>query len=404
MQPKSVLAPLTVLSFLVAGGVVVSRVLSKPAAVHRFEAVSLPDGNFVSSADSKSSLLEMSKTLLMTGVTPAAPEIRSIPVVRTIPWERAELGREFRQGGSEMSCALLEPGVDVVQPLVAPAEGTSGPIGRQSAFTINLVLDPAARSALPRVVRSAVESYFREHQLTIQPVYYHTAAGQPFFGPQVRAAFVEIASPEKTVAAEAMISKAVAELRTLGVYWDQETELRPEQARTMILAFQYSLDTDIASNGKSPKNLEYELLFLHLLKDSTPTEPKLAVFATSNGRTELNLLESSDPKSILQPSVIAAHIRFGELNMMGMYPASPVVTGVVHQASLGLPVDSFKALLEGFASGRPRSLDDVLEELSSRRATGDSSGLFDDSNQTDSDSVTTADPLTATPDEDGVTK
>ncbi len=404
MQPKSVLAPLTVLSFLATGGVVVSHILSGPAEVHRFEAVSLPDRESVSAVDSKSSLLEMSKTLLMTGVTPAAPEIRSIPVVRTIPWERDELGREFRQGGSPMSCSLLEPGVDVVQPLVAPAEGASGPIGRQSAFTISLALDPAARSALPRVVRSAVESYLKEHQLTIQPVYYHTVAGQPFFGPQVRAAFVEIASPEKTVTAEAMISKAVAELRTLGVYWDQETELLPEQARTMILAFQYSLDNDVASNGKSQKNQEYELLFLHLLKDSTPTEPNLAVFATSNGRTELNLLEASDPKSTIQPSVIAAHIRFGELNMMGMYPANPVVSGVFHQASLALPVDSFKALLEGFASGRPRSLDDVLDELSSRRATGDSSGLFDDSDQADSDSVTDAVPLTESRDEDGVTK
>ena len=404
MQPKSVLAPLTVLSFLVTGVVVVSHVLSKPAEVHRFEAVSLPDGKSVSSGDSKSSVLAMSKTLLMTGVIPTSPETRSIPVVRTIPWERAELGREFRKGGPQMSCTLLEPGVDVVQPLVSPAEGASGPIGRQSAFTINLVLDPTAKSALPRVVRSAVESYLREHQLTIQPVYYHTEAGQPFFGPQVRAAFVELASPEKTTTAEAMIAKAVAELRTLGVYWDQETDLQPEQARTMILAFQYSLDTDIASNGKYPKNQEYELLFLHLLKDSTPTEPKLAVFATSNGRTDLNLLESSDPKSASQPSVIAAHIRFGELNMMGMYPANPVVTGVFHQASLALPVDSFKALLEGFASGQPRSLDDVLDELSDRGATGDSSGLFDSADQADSGSVPAADSLVESPGEDGVTK
>jgi hypothetical protein len=223
MQPKSLLAPLTLLSFLITGGVVVSHVLSEPAEVHRFEAVSLPDGESVSTGDSKSSVLAMSKTLLMTGVMPAAPEIRSIPVVRTIPWERAELGREFRQGGSQMSCSLLEPGVDVVQPLVAPADGASGPIGRQSAFTLNLALDPAARSALPRVVRSAVESYLRQHQLTIQPVYYHTEAGQPFFGPQVRAAFVEIASPERTTTAEPMIAKAVAELRTLGVYWDHSS-------------------------------------------------------------------------------------------------------------------------------------------------------------------------------------
>lgn len=387
MQSKSVLAPLTALTFLVTGGVVASHVLSEPAAMHNFGPTSQTDPDFTTAVDSDSSVLAMSNTLLMTGVTPTAPAVRSIPVVRTIPWERGELGREFRRGGAQLSCSLLEPGIDVIQPLVAPAAGAAGALGRQSAFSINLTLDPAARAALPRVIRGAVESYLKDHQLTIQPVYYHTSDGQPFFGPQVRAAFVEIANPQKTTSAEAMITKSVAELRTLGIYWDKEGDLKPEQARTMILAFQYTLDSKINGNIRSAANQEYELLFLHLLKDSTPTEPKLAVFATSGGRTDLNLLDATDPKSAHQPSVIAAHIRFGELNMLGMYPANPVVTGVFHKARLSLPVDSFKALLEGFASGQPRSLDDVLDELNSRGGSGDTSGLFNGPEDTPSDSA-----------------
>lgn len=399
MQSKSVLAPLTALSFLVTGGVVASHVLSEPAAMHNFETTAQIDPEFTGSVDSESSVLAMSKTLLMTGVTPAAPAVRSIPVVRTIPWERGELGREFRRGGAQLSCSLLEPGIDVIQPLIAPTAGTSGALGRQSAFSINLALDPAARAALPRVIRGAVESYLKDHQLTIQPVYYHTPDGQPYFGPQVRAAFVEIASPQKTTSAEAMITKSVAELRTLGIYWDKEDDLKPEQARTMILAFQYTLDSKISGNNRAAANQEYELLFLHLLKDSTPTEPKLAVFATSGGRTDLNLLNASDPKSAHQPSVIAAHIRFGELNMLGMYPANPVVTGVFHQARLSLPVDSFKALLEGFASGQPRPLDEVLDELHLRGASGDTSGLFNSSESSVSD---TASPTAAPSEKAGV--
>ncbi|MCA9009882.1 MAG: hypothetical protein KDB01_09055 [Planctomycetaceae bacterium] len=397
MQSKTILAPLTVLSFVVTGGVVASHVLSEPVAISKFESTSQMDDPLTGSVDSESSVLAMSNTLLMTGVTPTAPAVRSIPVVRAIPWERGELGREFRRGGSQLSCSLLEPGIDVIQPLIAPTAGASGALGRQSAFSINLTLDPAARAALPRVIRGAVENYLKDHQLTIQPVYYHTPDGQPFFGPQVRAAFVEIASPQKTTLAEAMITKSVSELRTLGIYWDKEGDLKPEQARTMILAFQYTLDSKNNDNARSAANQEYELLFLHLLKDSTPTEPKLAVFATSGGRTELNLLDTTDPKSAHQPSVIAAHIRFGELNMLGMYPANPVVTGVFHKARLSLPVDSFKALLEGFASGQPRPLDDVLDELNSRGASGDTSGLFNSPEDTASDS----DLPTAAPSETG---
>ena len=376
MQSKSVLAPLTICTFLVTGVVVASHILLKPEALGTTESTSMLDTVFGDPANAASSIEAMSKTLLMTGVTPAVPEVRTMPVIRSVPWERQELGREFRRAGAQLSCSLLEPGLTVIQPLIAPTPGASGPIGRQSAFSLNLEVDPAAKAALPRVTRGAIESYLSAHQLTIQPVYYHTAEGKPFFGPQVRAAFVAVASPEKTTEAEIMIVTAIRELRTLGIYWDAETPLVPEQARTMILAFKYSLDTNIAGTGKSKSDQEYELLFLHLLKESTAMAPKLAVFATSNGRTDLNLLETSDPMSAQQKSVIAARVRFGEFNMMGMYPANPVVTGVFHQAKLSLPVDSMKALLEGFATGKPRSLSEMLDELSSRGATGNTSDLF----------------------------
>lgn len=376
MQSKTILAPLTICTFLVTGVVVASHILLQPDALGTTESPSLMNAGLGDPANAASSIEAMSKTLLMTGVSPAVPEVRTMPVVRSVPWERQALGREFRRAGAQLSCSLLEPGVSVIQPLIAPTPGTAGPIGRQSAFSLNLEIDPAAKSNLPRVTRGAIESYLSSHQLTIQPVYYHTVEGKPFFGPQIRAAFVAVASPDKTTEAEDMIVAAIRELRTLGIYWDAETPFVPEQARTMILAFKYSLDTNIAGTGKSKSDQEYELLFLHLLKDSSATAPKLAVFATSNGRTDLNLLETSDPMSTQQKAVIAARVRFGEFNMMGMYPANPVVTGVFHQAQLSLPVDSVKALLEGFATGKPRSLPDVLDELTSRGTTGNTSDLF----------------------------
>jgi hypothetical protein len=376
MQSRTILAPLTIFTFVATGVVVASHILLNPAAPVAAESETMMDAALGDPVNSANSVLAMSKTLLMTGVTPTVPEIRTMPVIRVVPWERQELGREFRKAGLQLSSSLIEPGLDVIQPLIEPTLGAAGPIGRQTAFSLNLEVDPAAKATLPRVARSAIESYLETHQLTIQPVYYHTTNGKPFFGPQVRAAFVAVATPEKTTEPEAMIVESVKELRTLGFYWNREGAFVPEEARTMILAFRYTLDTDIAGTGKAASNQEYELLFLHLLKDSTATAPKLAVFATSNGRSELNLLDGTDPMSAQQKSVIAARVRFGEFNMMGMYPANPVVTGVFHQAKLSLPVDSVKALLEGIGAGAARSLSDVLDDLHRRSITGDTSDFF----------------------------
>lgn len=376
MQSRTVLAPLTIFTFIATGVVVASHILLNPAAPVAAESETLIDAALGNPADSANSVLAMSKSLLMTGVTPTVPEVRTMPVLRAVPWERQELGREFRTAGSQLSSSLIEPGLTVIQPLIEPTPGAAGPIGRQTAFSLNLEVDPAAKATLPRVARGAIESYLESHQLSIQPVYYHTTNGKPFFGPQVRAAFVAVATPEKTTEPEAMIVESVKELRTLGFYWNNEAAFVPDEARTMILAFRYTLDTDITGTTKTSSNQEYELLFLHLLKDSTATAPRLAVFATSNGRSELNLLESTDPTSAQQKSVIAARVRFGEFNMMGMYPANPVVTGVFHQAKLSLPVDSVKALLDGIGAGAPRSLFDVLDDLHRRSITGDTSDFF----------------------------
>ena len=377
MQSRVILAPVTIGGALVTVAVVISHILSQPSDASPGSSGAALAGEFAEPLSPDHALLESSSSLLMTGVISTVPKAKDIPVIPEIPWTVQELGREFRRAGSQMSCSLLEPGIEIIQPLAEPVTGSERALGRQIAYAMNIEMDPAAKSTLPRVSRGAIESYLESHQMTIQAVFYQNAAGELFFGPQVRAGFVAVASPERTIEPEAMIATAIKELRTLGVFWDQTTELVPSQARTLILAFRYSLQTEILGTGKSAGNQEYELIFLHLLKDSTASQPKLAVFATSNARTELNLLEAADPAKSQQNALIAARVRFGDFNMMGMYPANPIVTGVFHKAQLSIPVDSFKALLEGFASGTPRSLTEVLDELHSRGASGDTSGLFD---------------------------
>ncbi len=387
MQSKWVLASLSLGSIVVIVVVLASQMMSQPRRVNSGNSGTALTGHFTEYMAPDRSRLDAS-SLLMTGVTSNVPQPKDIPVLRSIPWTLQELGREFRRAGAEMSCDMFPTGLEIVQPLVEPVEGSERPLGRQIAFALNLQIDPAAVSTLPRVTRGAIESYLSSHQMTIQAVYYQNAKGELFFGPQVRAGFVSLASPERSTDPEAMITRSIKEFRTLGVYWNQKSELEPAKARTLVLAFKYELQ----KSGSSVPTQEFELVFLHLLPESTASSPKLAVFATSNARTEFQLLETCDPSSAVQTPVVAAHVRFGEFNMMGMYPSNPIVTGVFHKAKLSLPVDSFKALLEGFASGTPRSLTDVLDELQTRGASGDTSGLFDAASRLD-----TAVPLGAVP-------
>ncbi|HQX52590.1 MAG TPA: hypothetical protein PLR25_21900 [Planctomycetaceae bacterium] len=372
MQSKFVLALASIGGVVVIVVVVASQMMSRPRSLNSGNSGTALTGHFTEYLAPDRSLLDTS-SLLMTGVSSNVPQPKDIPVLKAIPWTLDGVGREFRRAGAEMSCNMLPVGLDIVQPLAEPVVGNERPLGRQIAFVMDLQIDPAAVSTLPRVTRGAIESYLSSHQMTIQVVYFQNAKGELFFGPQVRAGFVSLASPERSTEPEAMIIRSIKEFRTLGVYWNQKTELEPAKARTLVLAFKYNLQ----KVGSTASNQEFELIFLHLLPESTASSPKLAVFATSNGRTQLELLETCDPSSAVQTPVVSAHVRFGEFNMMGMYPSNPIVTGVFHKAQLSLPVDSFKVLLEGFASGTARSLTDVLDELQTRGASGDTSGLFD---------------------------
>jgi len=369
MQSKTILAPITILGALATVIIVALQVSRQSSGRYQGSAKSEVAGQF-----NEDEILDVSpmsgSSLLLTGVNSEIPKAKDIPIIRQIPWTLQELARDFRRAGTAMSCRMLEPGIELMQPLVQPKEGTDRALGRQTAFTMNLEIDPAAKSTLPRVTRGAIESYLESHQLTIQAQFYQNAKGELFFGPQVRAGFIEVDSPERTTEPEPMVTASIKELRTLGLYWDQTTELVPSQARTLVLAFRYSLQKDVLAGGKAAADQEFELLFLHQLKDSMASHPHLAVFATSNARTELSLLDAPDPQSILQNSVIAARVRFGDFNMMGMYPSNPIVTGVFHKAQISLPVESFKAMMEGFTSGAPRSLPDVLDELHNRSAAG----------------------------------
>lgn len=382
------MAGLSVLTLLVA---VVTAVLQT-----QFSGTSIGDPEAASGTSSltensiDASLRSASGSLLMTGVSPVVPELHEIPVLRQVPWSRNEVMRAFGSAGSALSCIMQEPGVNVVQPLSSPVAGVRGPVGRESIVAIGLQLDPLARASLPKTTRGMIETYLESHQMMLQPVLYHDDKGHVFFGPQIRAAFVDKSRPQYTEIAEKLIITTMSEFRTLGIYFAGKGHPKAEDMRTLILGFRYTR-VPAKNSGSEPLpegEKDFELLFLHRLKTEDPSEIRIVVFATNDGRKKLSLLYSLDPKAALPVPSIAAQIRFDDFTMMGLYPSNPVVTAVFHQSQLTIETDSFIAMTKGLGTGKPAGADEVFDDLYHRTQT---SAIKADSEGSESPAETTTD-------------
>lgn len=353
MKPNFLLVVLTAAMLTLSAAIVVS---------HLDEASEQNDSQ-VNGGDERSLL---SSSLLVTGVSSRVPEANDYTLLKTVPWESLEISRLFVDAGAQKSCQLLDPGVDVHQPLLEPVAGRPGPLGRQPVFSIRLKIGKDLSASLPGVTRGIIEDYLKAHQLTMQISLYQDDQGNLIPGPELRAAFVRLELPEKTVSAESMIASSVGEFRTLGAYWSGTDDFLPKSCRTLILGFRYTLDLNAGTVLESTRR-EYELVFLHLLPGSTAKQPQLAVFATSDARTHFHLLEPVPGDPSKADAAVVADVRFADVKLFGMYPQSPVVTQVRHKALLSLPVELVRAQMDGFG-GSPGAFDfsRLLDDLFSR--------------------------------------
>lgn len=366
MRLNYILAPLTVLLFIVTIINIASHVQSRRDAAVAETNTGVEDTAQLAPENLETSILAQSTSLLMTGVSSRVPTVEDYSQLDSVPWEFKEINRLFRSAGTERSCQLLEPGIDVVQPLAKGVKGQAIPLGRRSAFGIRLQIGKEMGSGLPGISRGYIEDYLKSHQLMIQPSFYQDGDGKVFPGPDMRAALYKVEGPYLTALQEEMIKTSVGDLRTLGAYWQKGKDFNASSIRTLILAFFYEKDPDRGAVQPVPER-EFELIFLHLLPDATPDDPKLCVFATSDGRTQFHLLEETDPDQPEQPANVNADIRFADVQLLGMLPRLPVVTRVKHRSLLTVPVEMVKAEIEGLAGKPPEhGLSSVLDDFYAR--------------------------------------
>ena len=364
MKLNKVLAPFTVLMLGYSVFTVVSTLREEKKWSTEDEDKFIGQAAPATSSEGRS-LLKESKGLMLTGISSKIPITEDYRILKAIPWTLSAVQGNYRASSAESACSLLETGTDVIQPLVECLEGSAGPLGRRCAFSIRLQLGKEIGEGLPSVTRGIIEDYLKAHQLTVQPSFYHDEQGRLILSPLIRASFVRLDTPALASLAEPMIAKSIGELRTLGVYWKETETFAPALCRTLILAFQYTLDVEgIAAKPNAQR--EYELVFLHLLKDASVSNPKLAVFATSDARTQFHLLEETNPDSVEQLAAITADVRFADSKMLGMYPEAPVVTKVRHRALLTIPTDLVQAQIDGLGIGKEADFSEILDEFYER--------------------------------------
>ncbi len=294
---------------------------------------------------------------LAVGIMGDVPRLNDLTTVDEFPW-RDQRVNQLYSNAKGRRCDLLIPGVPTKSGLtVRPGRATT--IGRLPAISISLEVDEAARAQMPSVTRSQTDSYLERHRLAIEPIVYHDERDRVYFGTDCRAAFFEKDRPLITTKAEPMIGESVGRFVALGLLKSGDEV----DGRTLLMSFRYNKSDELMTDVAAAKTLT-ECLILHLRPDATPKRPVFDVFSTTDGRQQLHRLRPSSNVLTDPATTINATIRFDKFVMMGLYPASPVVTRIDLSAEETISSAKLRLLLsQGPIEERP-SFQDALDRFS----------------------------------------
>ncbi|MEM6469363.1 MAG: hypothetical protein AAF802_07315 [Planctomycetota bacterium] len=296
------------------------------------------------------------------GSTPMRSELVTLD---GLPFESATV-RQLFVGSRERTCHLLPVGAPVSPPMVPPATGASGTIGRNTVLTIGLELDEANADNLPVVTAGQVKHYFASHRLAVQPTLYYDDEGRLYFGTDCSAAFFEIERAGMTVTAEPMIESAIKRFRVLGIVGAADGSRLPADShgRTLALAFTFIKKEFDERKGEEAAKTVTEFLLLHVPSTSTAADVDIDVFVTSDGRTNLHRVETDGLTMNAPLPILSAGIQFNKTVLMGVYPADPIVSGIRYRSAGVLAMETIERLTRGNEGRTPISVTEILDQFS----------------------------------------
>ncbi len=277
-----------------------------------------------------------------------------LPQLAGIPWDLPELEAAFKASAS--AAHLLAAGESVIDTTM-PFKSADRLSRRVPAFAIGLAVDRNAEADLPSLTRSAIKSYLNDHLLSIQPMLTEQTAHPTRVVAPLTAAFYNRKKAAQTIAAESMIVQALQELRVLG-------EVTPPADGSAtgipVLVIGFAFTRDETTEGIARAVRDYELLLVRNLGTGI-AKPDLRCYSTSESRSKLHRLILDDSAAGAEPSVTAT-IRFDDFTFAGLYPASPVVTGVRLRSAATTEVSRVRQQLTAGTASLAAILDQLDKE------------------------------------------
>lgn len=310
-------------------------------------------------------------TVLLLSAVAAAPaliaddEFSDIRIIRTLPKTTGELDRLHRDSSGN-TCEPIAEGQSLDSSNIASVRTDSRgrpsrPAARQSVLSVGLIMDAGDRAELPVASRGKILDYMEEHYVSIQVrVRRDLLNDKLYFHHRPLAATAQYRGSKVTRPFEKLVSTAVREFRSVGLFSQSRDERKPEDLRTLVLLFK---NTVLKSGSRTID--QYEYAFVRGRQGSREDRLDTHVFVTSNDRTQLVYLNPYARPMRPEDCSIRGAIAITDYDGTGIIPRESATRSYRLNARRIFPMENIDAYCQknNLSGGIYEHLDVVLDVL-----------------------------------------
>lgn len=214
------------------------------------------------------------------------------------------------------------------------------PSSRRHMFTVGLDMLSDDKAHLPKVSNGQILAYIQSNYVTVQArVQRDPGTGELFLHHRPLAATISFRRGTLTKEFNEAVLAAIREFHSLGVYLPSGTPQRPKNLRTLVMIYRSLVAPATITPGKTPLKPLYEYVFIRAreVPNSHPPQLNLHVFATSDERQRLHLLNPWSPPDRANNCGVHAMVVFTEYSTLGLIPTKSATRRVSYSSKQVVP-------------------------------------------------------------------
>lgn len=311
-------------------------------------------------------LFAFSTLVSTSGQLNAADEFSDIKVVRSLPSKSSDL-ESLHRNSSGNQCEPIADGQSletttfgIIKTARESLDKNPQPAVRQSIISVGLTMDNSDKSDLPTPIRGKILEYMEDHYVSIQVrVRRDLVSNKLFFHHRPLAATANFRGSKVTQPFEHLVTTAVRDFRSVGLFSKVREDRKPEDLRTLVLIFK---NTVIKSGTRTGSQIEYA--FIRGREGNKPDRLTNHVFVTSNDRTQLVYLNPYARPSRPDDCSIRGSIVITEFDKL-FYPKESATRSYRLDAKRIFPMENIDAYCKkhDLDGGIYENLDTVLDVL-----------------------------------------